>query len=138
MQRSISTSLLRLSKTSFAQTSKRALSTTTRATKSNAKWIAPASIISVGLATYLLSSSPLALDTKAKETTTTTKPAKAEKTEVTSTEEQQEQTATKDTKTTTTTVTATEGEEQEPVQQSAYNPETGEINWDCPCLGGMA
>ncbi|SCV02674.1 LAMI_0H01816g1_1 [Lachancea mirantina] len=30
-----------------------------------------------------------------------------------------------------------EGEnEDEP--QSAYNPETGEINWDCPCLGGMA
>ncbi|KAH6913976.1 intermembrane space import and assembly protein 40 [Coprinopsis sp. MPI-PUGE-AT-0042] len=23
-------------------------------------------------------------------------------------------------------------------QQGAYNPETGEINWDCPCLGGMA
>lgn len=23
-------------------------------------------------------------------------------------------------------------------QQSAYNPDTGEINWDCPCLGGMA
>lgn len=23
-------------------------------------------------------------------------------------------------------------------QQTAYNPETGEINWDCPCLGGMA
>ncbi|KAL0956515.1 hypothetical protein HGRIS_002656 [Hohenbuehelia grisea] len=22
--------------------------------------------------------------------------------------------------------------------QSAYNPITGEINWDCPCLGGMA
>ncbi|KAL9938647.1 hypothetical protein V8E36_002366 [Tilletia maclaganii] len=22
--------------------------------------------------------------------------------------------------------------------QSAYNPDTGEINWDCPCLGGMA
>jgi len=22
--------------------------------------------------------------------------------------------------------------------QGAYNPETGEINWDCPCLGGMA
>jgi intermembrane space import and assembly protein 40 len=32
-----------------------------------------------------------------------------------------------------------EGEgESEPAQQSAYNPETGEINWDCPCLGGMA
>ena len=23
-------------------------------------------------------------------------------------------------------------------QQGAYNEETGEINWDCPCLGGMA
>ncbi|KAE9411377.1 hypothetical protein BT96DRAFT_911970, partial [Gymnopus androsaceus JB14] len=22
--------------------------------------------------------------------------------------------------------------------QGAYNPVTGEINWDCPCLGGMA
>ncbi|KAE8272251.1 hypothetical protein A4X09_0g22 [Tilletia walkeri] len=22
--------------------------------------------------------------------------------------------------------------------QAAFNPETGEINWDCPCLGGMA
>ncbi|KAI8083463.1 hypothetical protein BDF21DRAFT_360109 [Thamnidium elegans] len=27
-------------------------------------------------------------------------------------------------------------EEEEPA--SAFNPETGEINWDCPCLGGMA
>jgi hypothetical protein len=23
-------------------------------------------------------------------------------------------------------------------QSAAYNAETGEINWDCPCLGGMA
>ncbi|KAI8338570.1 hypothetical protein BC941DRAFT_341287, partial [Chlamydoabsidia padenii] len=23
-------------------------------------------------------------------------------------------------------------------QSAAYDPETGEINWDCPCLGGMA
>ncbi|RDA92672.1 hypothetical protein CP533_3716 [Ophiocordyceps camponoti-saundersi (nom. inval.)] len=23
-------------------------------------------------------------------------------------------------------------------QAGAFNPETGEINWDCPCLGGMA
>ncbi|CAI7657057.1 unnamed protein product [Penicillium bialowiezense] len=23
-------------------------------------------------------------------------------------------------------------------QEAAFNPETGEINWDCPCLGGMA
>lgn len=29
-------------------------------------------------------------------------------------------------------------EDFEPEPQGAYNPETGEINWDCPCLGGMA
>lgn len=23
-------------------------------------------------------------------------------------------------------------------QESAYDPDTGQINWDCPCLGGMA
>ncbi|CAM0139060.1 putative ATP-dependent RNA helicase ucp12 [Umbelopsis sp. WA50703] len=23
-------------------------------------------------------------------------------------------------------------------QAAAFDPETGEINWDCPCLGGMA
>ncbi|KAL7914036.1 hypothetical protein GGI35DRAFT_232615 [Trichoderma velutinum] len=28
--------------------------------------------------------------------------------------------------------------EEEASQESAFNPETGEINWDCPCLGGMA
>ena len=26
----------------------------------------------------------------------------------------------------------------EATQQGAFDPETGEINWDCPCLGGMA
>ncbi|KAH3899992.1 Mia40p SCDLUD_004309 [Saccharomycodes ludwigii] len=33
-----------------------------------------------------------------------------------------------------TPVKTPEGEKRE----TAYNPETGEINWDCPCLGGMA
>jgi len=28
--------------------------------------------------------------------------------------------------------------EAEAGQQGAFNEETGEINWDCPCLGGMA
>ena len=28
--------------------------------------------------------------------------------------------------------------EAEADQQGAFDPETGEINWDCPCLGGMA
>ncbi|CAG8625266.1 9349_t:CDS:2, partial [Scutellospora calospora] len=27
---------------------------------------------------------------------------------------------------------------EEEMQSGAYDPETGEINWDCPCLGGMA
>ncbi|KAF9222551.1 hypothetical protein BS17DRAFT_643273, partial [Gyrodon lividus] len=32
-----------------------------------------------------------------------------------------------------------EGErEQGESSAGAFNPETGEINWDCPCLGGMA
>ncbi|KEI41110.1 uncharacterized protein L969DRAFT_16461 [Mixia osmundae IAM 14324] len=29
-------------------------------------------------------------------------------------------------------------EEGEQDSSAAFNPETGEINWDCPCLGGMA
>lgn len=32
----------------------------------------------------------------------------------------------------------TSDEEEEEQGQAAFNPETGEINWDCPCLGGMA
>lgn len=28
--------------------------------------------------------------------------------------------------------------EADAAKQGAFNPETGEINWDCPCLGGMA
>ncbi|KAH6629400.1 hypothetical protein C7974DRAFT_394405 [Boeremia exigua] len=31
-----------------------------------------------------------------------------------------------------------QGLEEQADQQGAFNPETGEINWDCPCLGGMA
>ncbi|KAI0028387.1 hypothetical protein K488DRAFT_80704 [Vararia minispora EC-137] len=31
-----------------------------------------------------------------------------------------------------------EGEEGDPSQQAAFDPATGKINWDCPCLGGMA
>lgn len=33
---------------------------------------------------------------------------------------------------------AAEDDEEEDPRQAAFNPETGEINWDCPCLGGMA
>lgn len=43
-------------------------------------------------------------------------------------------------KTTDGQADATEGEAEESSgeQSAAFNPETGEINWDCPCLGGMA
>ncbi|KAF8590996.1 hypothetical protein K439DRAFT_1328544 [Ramaria rubella] len=30
------------------------------------------------------------------------------------------------------------GKEEEEEGEGAFNPITGEINWDCPCLGGMA
>lgn len=30
------------------------------------------------------------------------------------------------------------GAGEDDARQAAFNPETGEINWDCPCLGGMA
>ncbi|KAI0644382.1 hypothetical protein C8Q79DRAFT_912927 [Trametes meyenii] len=33
---------------------------------------------------------------------------------------------------------AEEGESSSAGGGGAFNPETGEINWDCPCLGGMA
>ncbi|KAG5977240.1 hypothetical protein E4U55_006954 [Claviceps digitariae] len=39
---------------------------------------------------------------------------------------------------TTTAAASPEDLEEEAGQQGAFNPETGEINWDCPCLGGMA
>ncbi len=39
---------------------------------------------------------------------------------------------------TTTAVGSPAALEEEADQQGAFNPETGEINWDCPCLGGMA
>ncbi len=35
-------------------------------------------------------------------------------------------------------VSAEGGADGEHPSQGAFNPETGEINWDCPCLGGMA
>ncbi|KAI9501493.1 Oxidoreductase [Coemansia spiralis] len=31
-----------------------------------------------------------------------------------------------------------EAQDEGESQSQAFNPETGEINWDCPCLGGMA
>ncbi|EEH42244.1 uncharacterized protein PADG_07064 [Paracoccidioides brasiliensis Pb18] len=38
----------------------------------------------------------------------------------------------------TPTLLTPEELEEEASSEGAFNPETGEINWDCPCLGGMA
>ena len=38
----------------------------------------------------------------------------------------------------TTAPGSPEALEEEASEQGAFNEETGEINWDCPCLGGMA
>lgn len=35
-------------------------------------------------------------------------------------------------------VSGESGADEEGGQGGAFNPVTGEINWDCPCLGGMA
>lgn len=39
---------------------------------------------------------------------------------------------------TTVEAIATEAESEEGESQGAFDPVTGKINWDCPCLGGMA
>ncbi|KAG6286186.1 hypothetical protein E4U46_005138 [Claviceps purpurea] len=36
------------------------------------------------------------------------------------------------------TASPEEDQEEDAPREAAFNPETGEINWDCPCLGGMA
>jgi intermembrane space import and assembly protein 40 len=75
----------------------------------------------LGLTSYLMAQ-PLSLESEKSEQETTEKTGKAAgKNESTEPASSVEPTETK-----------------EESQQAAYNPDTGEINWDCPCLGGMA
>jgi intermembrane space import and assembly protein 40 len=53
-------------------------------------------------------------------------------------EKESEKGAEQETEQETTEAKSPEELEEEAGQQGAFNPETGEINWDCPCLGGMA
>ncbi|KAJ6164395.1 hypothetical protein N7470_003067 [Penicillium chermesinum] len=53
-------------------------------------------------------------------------------------DEQPEETRTLDSITPKIRQERTQQLEDDAGQQGAFNPETGEINWDCPCLGGMA
>ncbi|KAG6150405.1 Oxidoreductase [Claviceps purpurea] len=43
-----------------------------------------------------------------------------------------------ETQTDAATASSEEDLEEDAPREAAFNPETGEINWDCPCLGGMA
>ncbi|KAJ3089617.1 Oxidoreductase [Quaeritorhiza haematococci] len=36
-----------------------------------------------------------------------------------------------------TTASSSSSQPAQQSQEDAYNPETGEINWDCPCIAGM-
>ncbi|KAH3671229.1 hypothetical protein WICMUC_004746 [Wickerhamomyces mucosus] len=125
MQRSIISNILRSSRTRFVQNSKRSFASNVRTQSStnSSKWIFSTSVISIALASYCLSS-PLSLDAdKSKSTSADTK--STENSSVPVSQEQPQST------------TGEVGEE-ESKPQAAYDPETGEINWDCPCLGGMA
>lgn len=75
---------------------------------------------------------PVALDTK--KTNKAEKIEKKTETKEIKEENQEDKEATDSTGESETS----ESEPKEEGQQAAYNPETGEINWDCPCLGGMA
>lgn len=111
--------MLRSSRNLAHQTSRRAFSSASSkaSSRSLSRWALPSSLMAIGLSSYYLTQ-PLFLDTKKEsKETTETKPS----TEAVTPEAEQPK----------------DGDDGEK-QQSAYNPETGEINWDCPCLGGMA
>jgi len=76
---------------------------------------------------------PAAEETIEKEAT----PAAEEATEKES-ESVSEENSTEKEATPATEENSTEAGAVDPSAGPAYNPETGEINWDCPCLGGMA
>ena len=113
----------------------RFMSTTTpRASSIAPKLAIGASLVATSI--FLLPSSAVDNDAdkkkvaKDKEAAKSEKVGKSEKSEVT---EKSEKSETAESEATEQTPEGEEGQ-----QSAAFNPETGEINWDCPCLGGMA
>ncbi|CCH40479.1 Mitochondrial intermembrane space import and assembly protein 40 [Wickerhamomyces ciferrii] len=132
-QRNIINSSLRLSRQGLRQNIRRNFNSSSfKSNNSNlSKWILSTSILTIGLTSYI--QNPLKLETKQDKA-----PENAEKAAEKAAEkviEKPKESESKESKSSE----PKEGEDSDPEsKQSAYNPETGEINWDCPCLGGMA
>ncbi|GME89530.1 unnamed protein product [[Candida] boidinii] len=112
-------------------------SSNTSSTSNKSKILIPASILLLAAGSLIsLNSSTIKLESKSEKTKTTTTNTNTNTTstikenETFPSDEQSVQSAEKNLE--------EKLEESQEEQSGAYNPETGEINWDCPCLGGMA
>ncbi|GMG17597.1 hypothetical protein B5S30_g3274 [[Candida] boidinii] len=104
-------------------------------TNNKSKILIPASILLLAAGSLIsLNSSTIKLDSKSpndkSSTTNATTTTATKENETSPSDEQSVQSAEKNLE--------EKLEESQEEQSGAYNPETGEINWDCPCLGGMA
>lgn len=112
-------------------------SSNTSSTSNKSKILIPASILLLAAGSLIsLNSSTIKLESKSEKTKSTTTNTNTNTTstikenETFPSDEQSVQSAEKNLE--------EKLEESQEEQSGAYNPETGEINWDCPCLGGMA
>lgn len=112
-------------------------SSNTSSTSNKSKILIPASILLLAAGSLIsLNSSTIKLESKSEKTKTTTTNTNTNTTrtikenETFPSDEQSVQSAEKNLE--------EKLEKSQEEQSGAYNPETGEINWDCPCLGGMA
>lgn len=150
MYRSLLNTAARSSRNTSRQLSKsKRLLSSSSSTKTSSvpRWIAPSSMLALGLASYCyMSSQPVALD--AKKTTSKTEKKAQDAGEATKAEEPVKKDGgvadgdkkvddKADDKADDDKKEGNQGQE-EGGQQAAFDPETGVINWDCPCLGGMA
>lgn len=126
-QNSLSSSVKR----NFYSTSSKTSSSSN--TNNKSKILIPASILLLAAGSLIsLNSSTIKLDSKSQndKSTTTNATTSTKENETSPSDEQSVQSAEKNLE--------EKLEESQEEQSGAYNPETGEINWDCPCLGGMA
>lgn len=113
-------------------------SSNTSSTSNKSKILIPASILLLAAGSLIsLNSSTIKLESKSEKTKTTTTNTD---TNTTSTIKENETFPSSDEQSVQSAEKNLEEklEESQEEQSGAYNPETGEINWDCPCLGGMA
>lgn len=108
--------------------------TTPRASSIAPKLAIGASLVATSI--FLLPSSAVDNDADKKKVAKDKEAAKSEKIDKSEKIEVNEKSEKSETTESEATEQTSEGEEGQ--QSAAFNPETGEINWDCPCLGGMA